>query len=229
MTNIKLLRDGGTSVLLLENGLISRLLGEVGFRVLIIILHFNGSAFSVWIMPTISSYPGLFLTAPVCLDEEVYSVQSGTISSASALRNKLTAKSCQDKSTTKSQSVLSSAATDSSLQAVRSVGTTESDMDIAYSQNFSSACQNVSAFAKEEEARQPDLPDKDKELEGCIADDSEADDDDLYLSDCRICLVGFNASDVRKLVGIVRQGGGSRYMSCSERLTHIVVGEPSDV
>ncbi|XP_057249582.1 uncharacterized protein LOC104893213 isoform X1 [Beta vulgaris subsp. vulgaris] len=165
----------------------------------------------------------------VCLDEEVYSVQSGTISSASALRNKLTAKSCQDKSTTKSQSVLSSAATDSSLQAVRSVGTTESDMDIAYSQNFSSACQNVSAFAKEEEARQPDLPDKDKELEGCIADDSEADDDDLYLSDCRICLVGFNASDVRKLVGIVRQGGGSRYMSCSERLTHIVVGEPSDV
>lgn len=162
----------------------------------------------------------------VCLDEEAYLVQSGWVS---ALRNKPISKSSQDKCTIKSQSVLSSAATDSSMQAVPSVWTTDSDMDVAHSQNFSPACQNVSAFAKEEEAGRFDPPDNVKDLEGCVADDSEPDDNGLYLSDCRICLVGFNASDTRKLVGIVRKGGGSRYMSCSERLTHIVVGEPSDV
>ncbi|XP_056693794.1 uncharacterized protein [Spinacia oleracea] len=158
----------------------------------------------------------------VCLDEEAYPAQSAS------MRNKPISKSCQDKCTIKSQSFLSSAATDSSFQAVPSVWTTDSDLDVAQSQNVSSACQNVSVFTKEEKAG-PDLPSNAKDLEGCVADDSEPDDNDLYLSDCRICLVGFNSSDVRKLVGIVRKGGGSRYMASSERLTHIVVGEPSDV
>ncbi|XP_021718189.1 DNA topoisomerase 2-binding protein 1-A-like [Chenopodium quinoa] len=163
----------------------------------------------------------------ICLDEEAYSVQSPSISSASALRKKLISKSCQDKCTIKSQSILSSVATDSSLQAAPSVWTTDSDLDVAQSQNLSSGCQNVSFISKDEETERHDLPGDAKELDCCIADDSES-DDGLYLSDCKICLVGFSASDVRKLVSIVRKGGGSRYMSCSERLTHIVVGEPSD-
>ncbi|KAL2893989.1 DNA topoisomerase 2-binding protein 1 [Bienertia sinuspersici] len=144
-----------------------------------------------------------------------------------ATKNKLKAKSSQEKCTMKSQSVLSSAATDPSLQAVSSVGITDSDLDVAYSQNLSSACQSDSAFVKEKDTGQPDPPANDKA--GFVAEDSETDDNDLYLSDCRICLVGFSALDMRKLVGMVRRGGGSRYMTCSERLTHIVVGEPSDV
>lgn len=115
------------------------------------------------------------------------------------------------------------------MQPVPSVGTADSDLDVAQSQNVSSACQNVFVSAKEDEAGRPNPPGNDKELGCCVADDSESDDNDLYLSDCRICLVGFKAFDMRKLLGIIRKGGGSRYMGCSERLTHIVVGEPSDV
>ncbi|KAG8363675.1 hypothetical protein BUALT_Bualt19G0047100 [Buddleja alternifolia] len=63
----------------------------------------------------------------------------------------------------------------------------------------------------------------------CVADDSQSDDDDLYLSECRILLVGFEASELRKLVDMVRRGGGSRYMSFSEKLTHVIVGNPSEI
>ncbi|KAG6433591.1 hypothetical protein SASPL_105206 [Salvia splendens] len=62
----------------------------------------------------------------------------------------------------------------------------------------------------------------------CVADDSESEDGDLYLSECRILLLGFEASELRKLVSMVRQGGGSRYMSVRENLTHVVVGNPSE-
>lgn len=66
-------------------------------------------------------------------------------------------------------------------------------------------------------------------LEDCVADDSQSEDNDLYLSECRISFVGFEASEMRRLVNIVRRGGGSRYMSFSDRLTHIVVGTPSEM
>ena len=128
-----------------------------------------------------------------------------------------------------SQSVLSSGTTVSSLPAGPCVGTADLDVDVAASQNFSSVNPDVSASIKEEGAGPPEQPEIDTGLERCVADDSETDDNDLYLSDCRICLVGFDASDMRKLVGMIRKGGGSRYMSWSERLTHIVVGAPSDV
>ncbi|XP_057532611.1 uncharacterized protein LOC130810527 [Amaranthus tricolor] len=158
----------------------------------------------------------------VCLNEEAYKVKNCPVS---ALKNKLKAKSSKEKCSIKSLSVLQSAATESSLQPGPSRGTTDSDVDVAHSQNISSACRT----AEEEEAGQPDLSVQDKNVEECVADDSEGDGNDLYLSGCRIGLVGFKASDTQKLVGIIRQGGGSRYMSCSERLTHIIVGEPSDV
>ncbi|XP_049935971.1 uncharacterized protein LOC116268065 isoform X2 [Nymphaea colorata] len=62
-----------------------------------------------------------------------------------------------------------------------------------------------------------------------VADDSQNGDDDLYLADCRILLAGFQASEMRELVSMIRRGGGSRYMSFNEKLTHIIVGIPSDV
>ncbi|KAF3787341.1 DNA topoisomerase 2-binding protein 1 [Nymphaea thermarum] len=62
-----------------------------------------------------------------------------------------------------------------------------------------------------------------------VADDSQNGDDDLYLADCRILLAGFQASEMRELVSMIRKGGGSRYMSFNEKLTHIIVGIPSDV
>ncbi|KAK6121566.1 hypothetical protein DH2020_044686 [Rehmannia glutinosa] len=68
----------------------------------------------------------------------------------------------------------------------------------------------------------------DSDFARCIADDSQCEDDDLYLSECRILLVGFEASELRKLVDMVRQGGGSRYMSFNQKLTHVVVGNPSE-
>lgn len=62
----------------------------------------------------------------------------------------------------------------------------------------------------------------------CVANDSQSEDNDLYLSDCRILLVGFEASEMRKLVNMVRRGGGSRYVSYNNGLTHIVVGTLSE-
>lgn len=83
---------------------------------------------------------------------------------------------------------------------------------------------------KKEDAGEPVmLPDGDTNFDGCVADDSQKDDNDLYLSDCRISLVGFEASEMRKLVSMIRRGGGSRYMSLNEKLTHIVVGTPSEM
>ncbi|KAK1396671.1 DNA topoisomerase 2-binding protein 1 [Heracleum sosnowskyi] len=73
------------------------------------------------------------------------------------------------------------------------------------------------------------LPDCDTNFDGCVADDSQKDDNDLYLSDCKIALVGFEASEMRKLVSIICRGGVSRYMSLNENFTHIVVGTPSEI
>ncbi|KAG6416172.1 hypothetical protein SASPL_123596 [Salvia splendens] len=56
---------------------------------------------------------------------------------------------------------------------------------------------------------------------------TSSEDDDLNLSECRVLLLGFEASELRKLVNMVRQGGGSRYMSVREKLTHVLVGIPS--
>lgn len=61
-----------------------------------------------------------------------------------------------------------------------------------------------------------------------VAEDSE-DGDDLYLSECRISLVGFNEKEMARLVALVRRGGGTRHVMLSQRLTHIIVGAPSEV
>ncbi|TVU26224.1 hypothetical protein EJB05_28761 [Eragrostis curvula] len=61
-----------------------------------------------------------------------------------------------------------------------------------------------------------------------VAEDSEAENDDLYLSNCRISLVGFDEKEMLRLVLLIRNGGGSRHILLSEKLTHIVLGAPSE-
>ena len=39
----------------------------------------------------------------------------------------------------------------------------------------------------------------------------------------------FEVSEIRKLVSMVRRGGGSQYMSFNDKLTHIIVGSPSEM
>ncbi|KAM3311676.1 hypothetical protein ACQJBY_031981 [Aegilops geniculata] len=65
-------------------------------------------------------------------------------------------------------------------------------------------------------------------VESHVAEDSEAEDDDLYLSNCRISLVGFKEKELSRLVMMIRNGGGSRHVMLSERLTHIILGAPSE-
>ncbi|KAK4382944.1 hypothetical protein Sango_2823600 [Sesamum angolense] len=85
------------------------------------------------------------------------------------------------------------------------------------------------SLPKEDNDPPADTQKSDPNFARCVADDSQSEDDDLYLSECRILLVGFEASELRKLVDMVRRGGGSRYMSFSEKLTHVIVGKPSEL
>lgn len=165
-----------------------------------------------------------------CVNEESYTVQGGTASSINSVRTHLTASQSQDKSNVNFQSASSSLAADSNLQAVPCSGIGDPDLEATLSQNTCSTFLDAPIFIKEGETGEPAMQDKDEnKLDGLVADDSQTEDSDLYLSDCRILLVGFEASEMRKLVNMVRRGGGSRYMSFNEKLTHIVVGTPSEV
>uniref|UniRef100_A0A0V0ITJ2 Putative ovule protein n=1 Tax=Solanum chacoense TaxID=4108 RepID=A0A0V0ITJ2_SOLCH len=143
---------------------------------------------------------------------------------------------------------LSSLATASNAEPVFCSRVADSDLEATLSQNMSATSSYVPVFTKEPENSPAEYPKSDysapvstkgeksgasteQENNGCdgvVADDSETDDNDLYLADCRILIVGFNASEMRKLVNLVRKGGGSRYMSFSEKLTHIIAGNPSE-
>ncbi|KAL3348377.1 hypothetical protein AABB24_021838 [Solanum stoloniferum] len=143
---------------------------------------------------------------------------------------------------------LSSLATASNAEPVFCSRVADSDLEATLSQNISATSSYVPVFTKEEENSPAEYPKSDysapvstkgeksgasteQEKNGCdgvVADDSETDDNDLYLADCRILIVGFNASEMRKLVNLVRKGGGSRYMSFGEKLTHIIAGNPSE-
>ncbi|KAL9259425.1 Ubinuclein-1-like protein [Drosera capensis] len=142
-----------------------------------------------------------------CLNEEDFPVSGKSVSSLDAIKGRLALKNSQDKNAGNCQSVQSSFVSDSKFRCFSSSMVGDSDLDATLSQTFSSAVSNDSVFAEK----------------------AETDEDDLYLSDCRICLVGFDAIDVRKLVNLIRRGGGSRFVAYSQRLTHIVVGCPSDV
>lgn len=153
----------------------------------------------------------------------------GSVSSSKNARSCLTVQHSLDKGVGISQSVASSVATDLNLQASRCTEVLESDLEATMSQNVSSAISDPSVFLKGGNFEPSTMhPNNETSLDGFVANDSQSEDSDLYLSECRILLVGFEVSEMRKLVNMVRSGGGSRYMLFNDRLTHIVVGSPSE-
>ncbi|XP_060217466.1 uncharacterized protein LOC132644845 isoform X1 [Lycium barbarum] len=178
-----------------------------------------------------------------CLNEESYPVQAGS-NTLSTVR--MTNQHSLEKGMRNLQG-LSSLATASNADPVLCSRVADSDLQATLSQNMSATSSYAPVFTKEENSpaenpksdyRVPvSTKDEDsgapteQEMNGCddgVADDSQTDDNDLYLADCRILIVGFNASEMRKLVNLVRKGGGSRYMSFGEKLTHIIAGNPSE-
>lgn len=103
----------------------------------------------------------------------------------------------------------------------------DSDIEASASQTVSFTSLKPSTDVKEP-SEAPTTEPQEQNIDGSTARDSESEDNDLYLSDCRIFLVGFEASEMRRLVKLVCRGGGSRYMMLNERMTHIVVGTPSE-
>ncbi|KAM3683038.1 hypothetical protein ACB094_12G115800 [Castanea mollissima] len=164
-----------------------------------------------------------------CLNEDSYPVQGGSVSSNKNVRNRLTLQHSLDKGIGNSQSVPSTSE-DLNSQAAPSIGFVDSDLEATVSQNVSSAISDPPVFVKEGYFEKPTMqPKNETSLDGFVANDSQSEDGDLYLSECRILLVGFEVSEMRKLVSMVRRGGGSRYMSFNDKLTHIVVGSPSEI
>ena len=142
----------------------------------------------------------------------------------------LSAQRSQDKFRGSSVSATSSVVPEFNLSTVPSTGYGDPDLEATLSQNMSSVVSDAQVIFKEDGGEAPTLqPSTETKLDGCVANDSQSEDNDLYLSDCRISLVGFEASEMRKLVTMLRRGGASRYMSCNDKLTHIVVGAPSEV
>eukprot|EP00268_Persea_americana_P053257 TRINITY_DN6013_c0_g1_i4.p1 TRINITY_DN6013_c0_g1~~TRINITY_DN6013_c0_g1_i4.p1 ORF type:complete len:814 (-),score=125.40 TRINITY_DN6013_c0_g1_i4:2532-4973(-) len=147
-----------------------------------------------------------------CLDEEFYPVH-GAPNSSTAGKSGLKRPHTQHKGTTTLQSVPSNTITE--MEATASQSTS----------SFSDA-----TVVTKEGSEAPSLQSGgDGNLGGCVAHDSQSEDSDLYLSECRILFVGFETTKMRKLVNMVRRGGGTRHMSFSEKLTHIVVGKPTEI
>jgi len=61
------------------------------------------------------------------------------------------------------------------------------------------------------------------------ANESESDGNGRYLGDCRISLVSFEAYEMEKLSNMVRKGGGSQCLYLNDKLTHIVIGNPTEM
>ncbi|TKY56104.1 DNA topoisomerase 2-binding protein 1-A [Spatholobus suberectus] len=159
-----------------------------------------------------------------CLNEESFPVQHESVSSHKVTRD-LTMQHSQEKDIGKLQSATSSGATDSNMQVFSYVEYMDRDLEATQS-----SVPNAPLFVKEEDAEPPPLQTSNElNFDGAVANDSESDDNDLYLSECRILLVGFEACEMRKLVNMVRKGGGSRYMSFNDKLTHIVIGNPTEM
>lgn len=138
----------------------------------------------------------------------------------------------QGKDISNLRSAPSSVATETN-SAVPSAGFVDPDTETTLSQSTSSTFLATQDYVKEcenvETVLQPQRDINLTNLDGCVADDSQSEDNDLYLSESRILFVGFQASEMRRLVNMVRRGGGSRYVLFNDRLTHIVVGTPSEM
>ncbi|XP_039683639.1 uncharacterized protein [Medicago truncatula] len=162
-----------------------------------------------------------------CLNEESYPVQSGSLLSRKVTRNS-TAEHSQEKDIGKMQSGSSSRAADSNIL-VHCAKSLNVDPAATQSKHMLSVS-NVPLFVKEADAEAPPLQTSNElNFNRAVANVSESDDDDRYLADCRISLVGFEASEMEKLSNMVRKGGGSQCLYLNDKLTHIVIGNPTEV
>lgn len=125
-----------------------------------------------------------------------------------------------------SQSFTSSAFGDPKTSAGPALGNLDPDLETTVSQTLFSDTQ----LSNKEDACEMlyNQPNERMNQDDRVAQDSEAEDDGLYLSECRLMLVGFDSLKLRSLVTITRKGGASRYTTSNERLTHIIVGCPSE-
>ncbi|KAL5768631.1 hypothetical protein ACOSQ2_015414 [Xanthoceras sorbifolium] len=163
------------------------------------------------------------------LNEESYTVQ-GAVSSNKSVSGCLTRQHSQNQAVGNSLPASSSVATESTFLSVPCTEFADQDLEATLSQNVSSLFPDAPVFTKKGDSEDPTSQTRnDLNADGCVANDSQSDDNDLYLSECRISLVGFEASEMRKLVNLVRRGGGSRYVSLNNKLTHIIVGTLSEV
>lgn len=170
------------------------------------------------------------IACKACLNEESYPVQGGCLSSSKTVRGPMIAHHSQDKCVGNTLSVPSSVASESNLPATPCAGSSDPDLEATLSQNMSSMFSDRPVSIKVVDCDKPMVKETiETNLDGCVADDSQSEDSDMYLSECRISLVGFEAPELRKLVNMVRRGGGSRYMTFNDKLTHIVVGAPTEV
>lgn len=103
------------------------------------------------------------------------------------------------------------------------------DQDDSLPPVYSAFTEEPPVSSKERNDSPADQRENNFTIDQSVANDSQSEDDDLYLSECRIMLVGFDVSRMRTLVDMVRRGGASRYMSFGEKLTHVVVGNPSEM
>ncbi|KAH9691346.1 transcription coactivator [Citrus sinensis] len=164
-----------------------------------------------------------------CLNEESYTVQDSSVSSKKTVMGSLTKQHSQVKVIGNALSAPSSMATESNLLSVSCTGFADQDLEATFSQSMPSMYMDAPVVSKDGavEASTAQMRNE-SNFDVCVANDSQSEDNDLYLSDCRILLVGFEASEMRKLVNMVRRGGGSRYVSYNNGLTHIIVGTLSE-
>lgn len=114
-----------------------------------------------------------------------------------------------------------------SYQEISCDGMVDADLETTLSQNMASVSDGP-VLVSDDNTPPCIQPKTSFNIDACVAEDSQLEDNDLYLLNCKIHLIGFDASEMRRLVNMVRRGGGSRYMSLNEQLTHIVVGTPSE-
>ncbi|KAF4373146.1 hypothetical protein F8388_019328 [Cannabis sativa] len=167
------------------------------------------------------------------LNEESYPVQGVSVSSNKGIRG-VKVQLSHSKDISNLQSAPSSVATDSNSSVILSAGFMDPDVEATLSQRMCSKFPVAPVNVKQSDSEQPSLHSQISEintinLDDCVANDSQSDDSELYLSECRILLVGFEASEMRKLVNMIRRGGGSRYAIFDDKLTHVVVGFPSEI
>ncbi|CAM6030796.1 unnamed protein product [Sphagnum balticum] len=99
--------------------------------------------------------------------------------------------------------------------------------------------QEVLEFQENQEQAAPASPTSDNEVSPSLGHKPEAPvdrecgrttipgmPDYLYLSGCQFYFTGFEAVEMRRLVNLVLDGGGTRYIEFNSAVTHVIVGQP---